>query len=432
MHHGPSSTSNSPRLLRSSTVVALGLGVAGVGTLVMLAAGARIYSPDTYAVFATWWTTATLLGLTFGAMEVYLARQTIAATAREGNPGPVVGYLTGITLAAVVATWLILALAQGWLADRLFGGSRSAVGLLGLFVLLTAAQALFRGVATARQQFPAIGLQLSSDGALRAVLAVAGAWLSPEQVELSLMGVCTAAGLSIVVGGRLCPAWYRRPRLRGGGISLGPLGLLLVSVFGALLVNNASVPWLAATESVGPTVIGAFAVALTLSRMPTQFLSAAFGPLMARLATHLDEGTLSEYRRTQRRSRQLSFTLGALFVLAFTVLGPLAIRVLLGPHYTLPVWVLTALAAASALMFVAAVEQAGLVAASRWIAVAAPWALAAGAFAATLLAPWEQLTRAALAPLISAAVAVAGLWFALRRTIPVSGAAEVDPPGTWV
>ena len=75
---------------------------------------------------------------------------------------------------------------------------------------------------------------------------------------------------------------------------LRPLLLLLVGTAGPLLANNGSVPWLRSTDAVSPHVLGAFAGAVTLSRIPTQFVSAVLSPLLAHLSESVERADEDE------------------------------------------------------------------------------------------------------------------------------------------
>ena len=104
-------------------------------------------------------------------------------------------------------------------------------------------------------------------------------------------------------------------------------------------------PWLKATEAVSPHVLGAFAGALTLSRIPTQFVSAVDEPAPgAPVRGRRSAGDEAAFRRVLARTEVLTAALGVAYVVAFAVLGQLALRLMLGPDFSLDVANLAVLA----------------------------------------------------------------------------------------
>ena len=67
------------------------------------------------------------------------------------------------------------------------------------------------------------------------------------------------------------------------------------------------------------------------------------------------------------------------------------------------------LAASSAVMLLAMVEQAVLNSRSRWRIVALTWALATAGFIVTISLPVSTVLRASLAPLVSVVIAFVGM-----------------------
>jgi O-antigen/teichoic acid export membrane protein len=406
-------------------VVALGLTVTGAGTIGMMAMAARAMSPETYAAFAVWWTVATLLGTSFGVFEAYLARLLIGALSAGHAPAPVVGLMLGrAALVVGVLAAALLGMAP-LLSERLFADSVGAAVLLPLFTALAAMQALQRGAATGRHDFRAIAAQLSTDGVVRVVLI--GLVVAAELDTVATLGLAciTAAAVSLLVAGRRVKGWLAPLRLRGREAAVKPLVLLLIGSIGPLLANNGSVPWLAATDSVDAYTLGAFAGAVTLSRIPTQFVSAVFSPLLAHLAAVVDAGDDATFRHLRRSAESAAAVLGVLYVGGFAVLGPWILSLYLGPGYRLGVVPLALLAAASSGMFIAVVQQAGLSALDQWWRIAWAWIVGTIAFCVVLIAPVDTLMRAAIAPVAgvaSALLAMAllgrGLHARARKTSP--------------
>ncbi len=399
--------SSSRRQLATGTlVVAAGLTVTGLGTVAMMALTARSLAAPEYAAFAVWWTVATLVGTSFGVFEAYLARLLVGDLAAGRDARVVTGLLAGRTAVVVGGIGAAeLALAP-WLADRLFAGHLGAALLLPVFTALAAAQALQRGAATGRRNFAAIAVQLATDGVLRIGLAGALVATGTDTVTSLAVACCVSVAASLVVGGTMCPSWLAPMRLRGAEAAIGPLLFLLVGSVGPLLANNGSVPWLAGAGDVDAYTLGAFAGAITLSRIPTQFVSAAFSPLLAHLSQSVEDGDEHTFRHLRRSADLTAVVLGLVFVAVFALAGPWLLTTYLGPRYELGVFNLAVLAAASSAMFVAVVQQASLAALDRWSRIAIAWGAGTAAFLVVLLLPGTALLRATGAPLVAVVAAL--------------------------
>jgi O-antigen/teichoic acid export membrane protein len=398
-------------------VVALGLTVTGVGTVAMMALSARSMPATEYAAFAVWWTVATLLGTSFGVFEAYLARLLIGELAAGRSPDGVTGLMFGRALLVIGALCVVMLCLVPILAGRLFADHAGAAVLLPLFTAIAAMQALQRGAATGRHDFAAIAAQLSTDGLARIAIVGVLVLVGADTVTTLAIACVVAAAASLLIGGWRIGPWLASPRLRGSEAAVKPLVFLLLGSVGPLLANNGSVPWLAATHSVDAYTLGAFAGAVTLSRIPTQFVAAVFSPLLAHLAQTVEDDDAATFRHLRRSAEVAAAGLGILYVLMFAVLGPWLLSVYLGPRYELDVLVLVVLAAASSGMFVVVVQQAGLAALDRWARIAVAWGIGTVAFIATLAAPGDTLLRATAAPLFGVLTAMAtmaglgrGLW----------------------
>jgi O-antigen/teichoic acid export membrane protein len=397
--------------------------VTGLGTVAMMALTARSLPAPDYAAFAVWWTVATLLGTSFGVFEAYLARLVVTDVSAGRRPGVVTGLITGRALVVVAALAVVLLALAPWMGSQLFADHLTAALLLPVFTALAAAQALQRGSATGHQRFGAIAGQLACDGVVRVVLVAVLVALTADTVTTLALACCVAAATSLFVGGLLCHDWLARPRIRGAEAAIRPLVYLLVGSVGPLLANNGSVPWLASTDSVDAYTLGAFAGAVTLSRIPTQFVSAAFSPLLAHLAQSVEQGDERTFRHLRRNADVTASVLGVLYVVAFAAGGPWLLALYLGPRYQLGMLYLAVLAAASSVMFIAVVQQASLAALDRWSRIAASWGVGTATFLVVLALPGDTLLRATLAPL-AAVVAALVLLSAVRPGFPTA-----DGPG---
>lgn len=401
---GPIGWSLSPAL-KGPAQIALGLGLSGVGTVLMIAAASRMMSEGAFASFVTWWVTATLVAVIFGVFEVYLARSLVGLAGTEPRARAIRGQLTGQALLLVVLISIPVWLASLWLSNEIFGGALGATIALPLFALIAALQALQRGSAVGVGRFDIVGLQLSVDGVLRPILVAGMILLFPDSVLAAVVGTLLSGVTSILVARiRMGPSWGV-PRPFSRVVLTVPVAWLLAGSLGPVLIGNLVVPWFAAYEA-DPLLVGGFGAALTLSRIPTQFVSAAFAPIMVSLAALVEAGDDLGHRRALARALRIAVILGAAFVAGFWLLGPWLLSLYVGSTYSVPRWVLACLAAASSGLFLAAVEQASLASLELWRRIAISWLVGAVVFGLVLAVPVEPLLRGALAPVLAVAAAL--------------------------
>jgi O-antigen/teichoic acid export membrane protein len=389
--------------------VGAGLAVAGLGTLATIALAARAMSAPEYAAFAVWWTVATLVGTSFGVFEAYLARLHVTDSVAGRSAAGVTGLMLGRATVVVLGVAGVQAALSPWLAAALFNGHLGAALLLPVFTALAATQALQRGTATGERRFTAIMVQLGTDGVARVVLTGCLVAADADTVTTLALACCLASAAGIAVANLLSSGWLQRPRLMDPAVPVRPLVYLLVGSVGPLLANNGSVAWLAGTSSVSAYTLGAFAGAVTLSRLPTQFIAAAFTPLLSHLSHAVEAGDEPTFRLLRRSADAAAAILGAMYVIAFAVIGPWLLTTYLGDEFGLDAWVLAVLAAASSGMFVAAVQQASLAALDRWSLIAVSWSIGTAAFAVVLVLPIDTVVRATVAPLAAVTVALSAM-----------------------
>ncbi|MDX6204806.1 MAG: hypothetical protein QOF39_863 [Frankiales bacterium] len=395
------------QLARGSLVVAAGLCVTGAATLGMLALVDHQLPPEAKSAFNVWWIMTTLLASAFGVFEAYLSRLAIAEHAAHRDPAHVISVL--LARSWLVATGLAVAVLAGgwWLTRREFHGHASLTVLLPVYVFLAATQSVQRAAATGRARFPAVAAQLATDGLLRIALCSLLVATGHGSVLLLALATCVAAAGGLAAGGVVCPGWFAAPTLHGPDVPWRPALLLLAAAGGPLLAGSGPVPWLQAAGHVSDDTIAAFSAAVTISRIPTQFVAAAFGPLLAQLAHAIEIADHATFLRLRRKAELASVALGGLFVVAFATIGVWAL-----PLYahtpsgaSLDIGILALLAGAGALMFLAVVQQASLAALDRWSGIAIAWVIGTVALVLALLAPASALDRASLAPVSAIATA---------------------------
>lgn len=398
------------QLARGSLTVAAGLSVTGAATLGLLALVNHDHALNASggaAAFNVWWVMTTLLSATFGVFEAFLSRLAVTEHAAGRSPSGVIGVLLGRCW-LVAGGIAVVVLSMGpWLDSHEFGGFVSLTLLLPVFVFLAATQSVQRAAATGRGRFPAIAAQLGTDGLLRITISAALVASGHATVLLLALGTCIAAAGGLIAGQLTCPGWFARPTLRGTDVPWRPVLLLLASAAGPLLAASGPVPWLKATGHVTKYTIDAFTGAITVSRIPTQFVAAAFGPLLAQLANAIELAEHATFLRLRKKAEVAAVALGVVFVVGFAGLGVWAIPLFAPtpPGQSLSLGILALLAAAGAMMFFAVVQQASLAALDRWGYIAAAWIAGTLVLAGTLLIPASSLQRASLAPVTAIATA---------------------------
>jgi O-antigen/teichoic acid export membrane protein len=396
--------------------VAVGLGFVGLGTLACIAVAARTMAPAGFAVFVTWWTVTNLFALAFTLTEAYLPRVLIGA-GEPSRESAIIARFARLEAGLLLAMGLVAVGSSFWAQDRLFGGNAALPWAALAYSVIAAVQSLQRGVAIGRGRFSVVSVQLVSDGTVRMLACAAialGHWASPGVFAAAL---CVAALVGTVAAATRLQgwlAWAVRPDVR---VDWVPLMWLSPSILAPLVVNNATVPWLAAGGEVSPHELGAFAGAVTLSRILTLLVGAAYGPVLNPLSNAVEAGDRPRFARIHRGAAAVAATAGGLYALGLWVCGPWLLHLYLGSGYDLSRAVFGVLALGSAFSFVAVVEQAALVALSHWHAVAVAWTIGLVAFAIALVAPSAPITSACIAMTLAPTTAWAIMWLARARWV---------------
>ena len=403
------------RLARGTLIVAAGLTVTGVGTLAMIALVDHAMADKAQSAFNLWWLTTTLLSTVFGVFEAYLSRLAVTETAAGRDASPVVGALLGRTWLVAAGMGVVVLALGPWLTSREFGGYAGLTLLLPVFVLIAATQAVQRAVATGRGRFTTIAAQLTVDGLLRVTITAVLIGTGWATVDRLAIGTCIAGAAGLAAGGRSCPHWFARPRLAAAGISWRPILLLLAGSACPLLAGSGPALWLNVAGHVTKPTIVAFSAALTISRIPTQFVSAAFSPLLSQLGHAIESADHATFVRLRSKAELAAAALGVTFIIGFSFVGAWAL-----PIYSstpagsaIPIGDLALLATAGALMFLTVVQQASLTALDAWGWIAGSWGGGTIVLFLTFLLPFPSVTRAVVAP--AAAVLTATLLMVAAR-----------------
>lgn len=404
------------RLTADIVRVSAGIGVLGISSFALIAVAARVLPGEPFVVFSTWWMVTLLAGLCFTAFETYLPKAMgDELAAGESGRG------AQVRLARRLLLGLGLLLAAGaalgpWAVTRLFDGDALLLALALAYPAVLALQSFQRGVAVARGRFGAVTVQMGADGSVRMLLLAACVVAGVESPRVLATSVLAASVLGLAAARLAGGAWWA---WRGPAAPLPwvPLVALLAAAIGPTAFSNLPVPWLAANGDVSPYVIGGFAGAATLSRVPTLFLAAWYGPVVTPLVRSASQGDRAGFRRTYRFALLLTTVLGSGFVVLAAVLGPWAVGLFVGPDYLVSRVVTCLLGVGAGLLLVSAVAQAGAAALGGWTGtlIAAVGGLAL--FLCALLLPVPPVDAAALASALGAAAMVGALLMAVQGKV---------------
>lgn len=409
-----------PSSARSTGVVGIGVIVLGLGTYVFLALAARALDLSAFARLSVVVTAIITAGPgLFLPIEQEVSRG-LAHRLAIGQSGrslirkaAEIGGIFAVLAVVVVA-------AAGFLGlDTLLDGDVSLLIALICGVLALLPAHLSRGVLAGSGHITRYAVQLTLDGVLRAlgaaVLIVCGVhtpWLYAVPLTAApLIAVAVSlVGLSVKdVAGSGAP----RPASRK---ELAPaLGYLVCASFAMQALANAGPTAVKIISGPDSDQAGPFLAALVLARSPLFIVIALQATLVPAWAALLAHGHISVLRRRIRAAIAGTAAAALAIVPIAVLLGPLALRIIYGPSYELPRYVLALLAASTGLFCVAVIASLALVAQGRQAAVCGGWSLGFAVFLLGCFVPLDPSVRVALALGVGALASI--IWFiaATRR-----------------
>ena len=404
-------------LPRSTTAVAVGVGVLGLASFGYLVVAGRALGPERFGTVAVFWIVLNTLGAgLFLPLEQHVSRELAAGRSDGGAAGVdgrrVLRRALGLSAAVTVVLVLVAGLLRGPLADAFFGGSGWLVVTLVVGTATMALSYTCRGAFAGLGSWPRYGAHLAIDGVVRfggaCVLALSGADTALPYAVVVVVGLVVS--LLATVPGAPRPAAGGRPAPWGDlGRTLG--WLLVASLSGLALLNAAplAVELLADGQETAATV-GNFVAALTLARVPLFLFSAVQASLLPALSRQVAAGDRSRFTATLRTLVLGILGLGAVSGLAALAVGPEVLRLVFGPAFAVDRLDVALLALATAgLMLVTSLGQA-LIATAHYRASALAPLLGVAVFvlaATTGDAPLER--RVSVALLLSVSVTVLAL-----------------------
>lgn len=398
-------------------------GLMGAGTLLVGAAGYAFIAlagntlpPAETAAVSSFYMLVNILGPgVFMALEQETNRITSSAGGDRSIRGDVVrvaGLLgTVLLVLAVVAPFLVRGPLLGhW--DLFAGLVVSAVTAAAVFFV--------RGALAGRRAFTGYAATLAAEGLMRLLpaLGIAAAGLA----AVGSYGLAFALGSGF---GAIAGLLWLRPTSSGVAREVrapergpaGGLAPLVGATLTAQLVANLAPVVVTARLVDDAATAAAFAAAFVLVRVPLFVFSpvqAAVVPAVAAAVAARDE---CKVRRIVRAGGIAALALGLAGAAALSVLGPWAVRTLLGAKVPVSGAVLGLLGAGTALLILAQVLQAALVALRAHAAATGWWQASAAVLVVFLVLPVGPVGAAVAGQVAASAVVVLGMLAALRSRL---------------
>jgi len=317
--------------------IALGLGLAGLTQYGFLVVAAHALGTVHFAPLSVFWALLFVAGPGFFVPFEQETGRAIAARKVRGEGGRPVFARAAILGGGLAIVLIVATLAAASPIDtHVFDGDAALLaGLVGGFAAYLC-EFLARGALAGNGRFGAYGLLLGGEGILRVVFAAI----------LAVIGVKTAGpfGISLIVASFIAIAVAtagQRGLLRPGppapwGEITHALGFLLIaSVFTQLLLSVGAVAVQLLATPAQQTAAGSFQLSRIVAYVPVYLFQAVQSALLPRLSTLAARGRHGEFRTLLTRLLLLLAGLGAISVVAFTVLGPAVTRILFGHGFEL-------------------------------------------------------------------------------------------------
>jgi O-antigen/teichoic acid export membrane protein len=416
---------------RSAGKIGIAILVGSVLGYVLTVVVARILSPAEYAVFMTFWGLLFGLGSALSPLEQELARLSTHAKIAGRKPGTDVVRSLGVATVVVVLVGAVL-LIPG-VNSQLFADHYT----LGVIVLVGgiafAVQFAIRGLLIGQDEISAYSWLLVIEAGVRP-LAVG------VLVVLALSGMIPFA-IAVALGSFAWLAFAHRvpsqidratPSESWGEVAKRVLVLLL----GAALTASVITGYPAMVRILAPggdeTQLGVFFATLAVSRIPLLLfasIQALAVPVVVRLSSSGDG--LAKLRRVLVLGSFGALVLAAAAAAISLPIGPWLVKLLYGPKYIAPAWVVAGLMWSAVILAAVQLLVAVLVANKRVGGVLLTWAITT-VIAGLVLAFWpgDQVLRATLAIVVGPTVGLGVvLALVLRAPRPVASQESALPVG---
>jgi O-antigen/teichoic acid export membrane protein len=309
--------------------VAIGLLIAGVASFLFLKVCRIALGSDEaiQPITSLWFATFALAPGLFLPLEQEVARALSHRRALGLGGRPVVRRV--IVLAAGLALLIVLPmLAFGpVIAEAMFDDDLVMVVALAIAICAYAPTHVARGIASGQGRFPAYGLMMGSDGAVRIVLCAVLAVLGVEAVGPFGLAIAIAPlpGVLWVAGRRQL---HTEPGPSASWQEVAPnLGwLLLGSVFAAGLVNAGPLAATILSEPSDDHLVTQFSYGVLLARIPLYLFQAVQAALLPRLSRLAARGELIEFRSGLLRLLKVVLVVALVGTVGAFLIGPVVIE----------------------------------------------------------------------------------------------------------
>ncbi len=400
---------------RSTLQVVVGLGLFSAGGLGLLMVAGRHLGPDRVTPVVVAWNAlnAIALGL-YAAVEQNLARRVRAA----GGSGGLRGGREGPYVVMSLAAGAVVAAAWPGAAELFFAGSTASLWLtVGAFGSHALAY-LVRGVLAGRGRFGRYATQMSLDGVLRVVLAVAvaRAGVADPAAYVAVLVVSPALSSVLTLGGRAEPIAVSTQSTQSTQVEhrFGPI--LAVTVASQLVANLG--PLAIAPKAVGgPAVVAAFSYAVTIGRLPMLAFAAIQAVALPAMASRAAVGDRAGFGSVLRATMVGTLALAVAGVVFLQLAGLRIVELLYGTEFLVSPSVFGMVLASACVLMVAGVLAQALLALGADGRALVGWLAGLVALAAMLALPGEPMSVVALAMLGGGVCAGVVLGVALRSQL---------------
>ncbi len=429
MSHAPSPDETTRRMPLPEGTLSVGVGViiSGITSYAFFKVGQVALGKEAFKpVMTLWFVAYTLVPGFFIPVEQELGRALADRRARGIGGLPVVRRVS--TLAASLAALIIVAIiaGSGWLTEHMFEGNAVVtVALVGAIATYAMAH-IAKGIASGSGRFPAYGIVLGGDAAIRITACIA-LWLAGvTNVGLYALTMAMSPFLAVSIV-------FSRRDLRtddGPSITLREvtpnLGWLLIGSFmSAALVNAGPLGVDVLATSAEAAKVTAFGNGVILARIPLFMFQAIQAALLPRLARLVAEGNLAEFRHSFNRLMAVVGGLAVAGAVGTYLLGPKVLEIIYGGG--LNGRTLGLLAVSSGLYMLAQSCAQAVIALHGHRHVAIGWLVSAATFVAVTAVISDDLyMRVELGLVFGCAVAFVFFLTAMRSRIAAGAVVDVQ------
>jgi O-antigen/teichoic acid export membrane protein len=412
-------------------LMVLGVLAVGVSGFVVLGTGDRTLSAVGALPLSVLWTASNVISpALLLPIEQELARSVAHGAAGDEDYRPRVRRITTLTMLMVAGFALVCALFHRALADILFSGDQSMVTYLVLIFAAFAGQHISRGIFAGTQRMTRYGLQLLTDGLLRAGLAVAVAATGHASVEAYGLILAIAPAVSVLI---TVPAnWYRRIIKPGPGPAWTDIGsavglLIATQAASSLVIGGGAVAARAlATRHDLPAAADLIAT-LILARAPLLAFYAIQPALIPSLVHHARLGAWPTFRRNVRRLEGAVLIIGLTGILISIPTSPLILRLVYGPQIHASAAEVVAALTGVVLFVAATILSQTLTAIRAYRPAAAVWVSAAAVYLTVLLLTHMSIEVRVLSAFLTAATYALISSYAIVNTSVAKHSRTVPP-----